>query len=122
DLEIGIAGQFFTQSFSAAPNQATTFTWVGKDVYGRTVQGAQSASVRIGYTYDGVYQQTPRFGSSGNGIPITGIPTRREVTLWQPYLQAVGGFDFLPLGLGAWSLNVHHVYDVNGKVLYLGNG
>jgi PKD repeat protein len=122
DLEITVWGQTFTQSFPPAANQTTTFTWDHKDAYGRTVQGSQPATVSIGYVYDGVYQQTLRFGYSGNGIPVTGNRTRREVTLLRVTTLRIGSFDFRAVGLGAWSLNVHHSYDVIGKVLYLGDG
>src|SRR4029079_18065771 len=41
DLEVIVAGQRVTQSFAAAPNQTTTFTWNGQDMYGRPLQGQQ---------------------------------------------------------------------------------
>lgn len=123
ELEISVAGRLRTfDPFSNAANQTTPFTWDHKDAYGRLVQGAQLATVRIGYTYDGgAYQQTSRFGYDGNGIPITGIRTLQQVTLWKTQHLYVGAPDFRTLGLGAWSLNVHHMYDVNHKVLYLGD-
>jgi len=39
ELQVLIAGEMFTQSFTATANQTATFTWDGKDAYGRTVQG-----------------------------------------------------------------------------------
>jgi hypothetical protein len=45
DLQVLVAGQKFVQSFPAAPNQRTTFTWDGKDAYHRTVQGEQPVTV-----------------------------------------------------------------------------
>ena len=60
DLEISIAGRTLTQSFSPAGGQFTTFTWDGQDGYGRTITGSQAATVRIGYVYDGVYQEPQR--------------------------------------------------------------
>jgi hypothetical protein len=56
-VEITIAGRLFTQTFPAAPNQRTTFTWDGHDVYGRDVNGGAVATVRIGYVYGAVYQE-----------------------------------------------------------------
>ena len=53
ELEIQIAGRLIRQSFPPSPNQKTTFTWDGKDVYGRTLQGSQAVTVRTGYTYNG---------------------------------------------------------------------
>jgi len=122
DLEVRVAGRLFTQTFPPNPNQSTTFAWDGLDAYGRMVQGQYPATVRIGYVYDGVYQVTDRFGYNGNGIPITGSKTRREVTLWQIDTVMIGVWDARGQGLGGWTLSVHHAYDPMGKVLYLGNG
>lgn len=122
DLELTVAGQRFTQSFAATPNQSYDFTWNGLDAYGRMVQGQRPVQVRIGYVYDGVYQQTARFGYNGNGIAISGDRTRREVTLWRDWQGTVGGWDARSQGLGGWNLNVHHAYDPVGKVLYMGDG
>ncbi|MGH8474248.1 MAG: RHS repeat-associated core domain-containing protein [Methylococcales bacterium] len=122
ELEIMIAGQMFTQSFSNAANQSTSFPWDGKDAYGRTLQGQQVVTVRIGYVYDGVYQQTDRFGYNGNGLQISGSRTRREVTIWQENRTGMGPWDARGQGLGGWNLSVHHAYDPIAKVLYLGTG
>jgi RHS repeat-associated protein len=122
-LQIRVAGQFYSLAYPPTTNQTTTFTWDGKDAYGREVQGAWLAVVRVGYTYKGVYQQTSRFGYHGNGIAISGFIGSRDLTLWGPQQSfSLGAFDFRAVGLGAWSLNVHHVYDVYAKVLYLGSG
>src|SRR5262249_53068396 len=122
ELEVSVAGRMFTQTFSNAANQATTFTWDGLDAYGRAVQGSQRAGVRVGYVYDGVYQVTNQFGYNGNGQEITGNFTRREVTLWQASVATVGTWDARGTGLGAWTLSVHHAYDPNAQILYLGTG
>lgn len=122
DLSISVAGRVFEQSFPAQINQTTTFTWDGMDAYGRTVQGRQLATVEVGYTYDGVYQRTERFGYNGNGTPITGSLTRREITLPRIYRAYVGSYDDQALGLGGWTLDVHHFYNPLERVLYEGNG
>jgi RHS repeat-associated protein/uncharacterized repeat protein (TIGR01451 family) len=122
ELEVAVAGRLFTQSFSNAANQTTTFTWDGIDAYGRTLQGGQQVGVRIGYVYDGVYGVTNQFGYYGNGQEITGSETRREVTLWQQSIATVGVWDARGSGLGAWTLSVHHTYDPNAQILYLGTG
>jgi len=36
ELELQIAGRLIRQNFPPTPNQRTTFTWDGKDAYGRT--------------------------------------------------------------------------------------
>ena len=58
-----------------APNQTYSFTWDGKDAYGRIVQGRQPVNVRIGYEYPAVYDApkplNSSFGSSADAITIT---------------------------------------------------
>ncbi len=122
DLEVRVAGRLFTQAFPPTPNQRTTVTWDGLDVYGRRVQGQSPATVRIGYVYNGVYQQTSRFGYWGNGIPITGSMARQEVALWRSDTILIGGWGAPGQGLGGWTLSAHHAYDPVGRVLYLGDG
>ena len=119
---MAVAGRTFTQSFPAQTNQTTTFTWDGLDAYGRPVQGKQTTNIDIGYVYDGVYQQTPRFGYNGNGIPVSGDLARGEITLSQKFVRELGVFDDRMLALGGWSLDVHHFYDPTDHVLYEGNG
>jgi RHS repeat-associated protein len=127
EWQVEIAGQSFTQHFDLPSdpeerkNMSHTFRWDGRDAFGRTLQGAHPARVGIGYIYDGSYQRTTRFGYNGNGT-ITGSLTRREVTLWSYHTVLVGGWDARGAGLGGWTLDVHHVYDPNAKVLYLGDG
>ena len=125
DLEILVAGREFTESFPADPGRSYTFIWDGLDAYGRALQGSQPATVRIGYLYDAVYYEPAEFERSfggSSGIPMTENRAREEVTLWQEYKVTVGGFDARALGLGAWSLDVHHAYDPVGRVLHLGDG
>ena len=122
DVEVLVAGQRLTKQFPAKPNQDYVFLWDGRDAYGREVQGQRTATVRVGYVYDGVYQQTNRFGYSGNGVVITGSRTRQDVTLWQEYKQTLGYWDARSQGFGGWTLGELHAYDPAGKTLYLGDG
>jgi RHS repeat-associated protein len=122
ELEIDVAGQHFAQTFPAAPDQRVTFVWDGLDGYGRPLQSAQPIAVRVGYTYQGAYQQIQRFGYMGNGIPISGSRTRQEVTLWQAWQSTIGPWDARLQNFGAWSLNIHHAYDPVSQVLHLGDG
>ncbi|HET9531618.1 MAG TPA: RHS repeat-associated core domain-containing protein [Blastocatellia bacterium] len=122
DLEVTVAGRRFTQSLPPAPNQTLNFTWDSKDAYGRTVQGEQPILLTILYVYDGVYQQTLRFGYNGNGIPITGDRARREVFFPQDIRATIGVLEARGQGLGGWSLSEHYAYDPIGKTLYAGSG
>ncbi len=125
DLEIKVAGQLITQTFSASPNQQYTFTWNGQDAYGRTVYGKQPVIARVGYVYDAVYMTPAQLDQSFailSGVPITGIRARQEITLWQEMHLTVGTLDARGVGLGGWTFDVHHLYDPRETTLYLGNG
>jgi RHS repeat-associated protein len=128
ELEIAVAGQGFAQSFPPAPGQAASFTWNGQDVYGRTVQGAQTITTRVGYVYDAVYQSPAQAArsfaavSERPGVAVTGGRTRQELTVWQQNLTTIGAWDARAFGLGGWGLNVHHAYDPAARVLHLGDG
>jgi len=124
NLEVFVAGRSILYSFPAAPNQSQTFTWDGKDAYGRILQGNQPVDVRIGYAYRAVYlnpaQIGQAFGAFGNSL--TGNRARQEVIIWQEWKDKIGSWDAPSQGLGGWSLNVHHAYDTSGSVLYMGDG
>ena len=122
ELEVNVAGRTFLQDFPAATDQSTTFEWDRLDAYGRHVLGRQAAKIRIGYVYDGTYMQTARFGYNGNGIPITADRTRKEVTFSTNYTTRIGDLDIRRQSIGGWTLDVHHFYDPNDRVLYLGDG
>jgi RHS repeat-associated protein len=126
-LEVTVAGQRFRRGFSGAPNQTFTFTWDGQDAYGRSVQGTQVATVRIGYVYGAVYLGIGAFESSfgalsSSGTALTVNLARQDVTYWQQYEAQLSKRDVLQEGLGGWLLDVHHTYDPVGRVLHLGDG
>lgn len=125
-LEIVWMGKRFTMDFTEpGPHSWYKFLVDQKDAYGRQIQGGQMAGIKIGYTYDGVYQEPSAvpnsFGQPG-GVPISVEPSREEVTLWQSFNVPVGSWDAQPLGLGGWTLDVHQTYDPVTNTLYLGDG
>jgi RHS repeat-associated protein len=122
EMTVSIAGQMHSFSFPAQANQITSFTWDGKDAYGRDVQGQQEITIDIGNVYDGVYQNIGNFGYNGNGVPITASATRQEVTLHRRQRLLLGTYSTQPQALGGWTLSEHHAYDPVGKKLYEGNG
>ncbi len=142
DLQIQVAGRAFSYSTSPATNLTYTFHWDGLDAYGRALPGRQPAAVDICYWYRTYYQTTRRFGYAGAGLPITvdGQPVVSRFANWlngicsacpnwfffvgfvQHFDATVGAFDARGMGLGAWTLDVQHVYDPGGKILYLGDG
>ena len=121
ELTVRIAGQVHEFTFPAQTNQITSFTWDGKDVYGRDVQGQQEVMIDISNVYDGTYQNVANFGYNGNGVPIT-VNTRQEIMLHRRQRLMLGTFAVPPQSLGGWTLSEHHVYDPVGQKLYEGNG
>ena len=124
-LEVSITGRKFTQSFPAQTNSVFSYVWDEKDGYGRYVKGQQNATVKIGYVYDAVYYEASSdfdksFAQFGTGTPIFGNSSSLEITIWQT--QQVMIRSSIDSSLGGWSLNIHHTYDPNGRVLYLGDG
>ncbi|HYQ00521.1 MAG TPA: RHS repeat-associated core domain-containing protein [Polyangiaceae bacterium] len=125
-LEIYVAGNKFTPTIpipaaSALP-YVYDFSWNGLDASGRRLYGSQKVSTRVGYTFDGAYQRTPKFGYNGNGTAITANTSRFEATLWQTWTGTLDRFDAQEKGLGGWELDVHHSYDPLTGTVHLGNG
>jgi RHS repeat-associated protein len=124
DLIVEVAGTTFFKRFSpVSPNMSYTFVWDGRDAYGRTLQGPQTARIRIGYAYPAYYGdplQLQQFLSSGPGpstqgsfaVPAncyfnglfcgwteteTGLPTIffrfQTATLWDEQRASIGTLD-----------------------------
>ncbi|MGC9967116.1 MAG: PKD domain-containing protein, partial [Syntrophobacteraceae bacterium] len=130
-LIVSVAGRQIQSSFPPSPNQTTVFTWDGLDAYGRTLQGAQTVTIQIGYVYQAVYCKSngnaARSFGSVSGIPITSttgahIYARTELTLWENLFETVRPWNAKGQKLGGWTLHVHHFYDALGQKLYLGDG
>jgi RHS repeat-associated protein len=130
-LQIDIAGQHIDRSFGPSSGQTYTYQWDGTDAYGRLVQGSQAVHVAIGYVYENtplapsdspnMVQYDQEFGHySWYGVPAT--TNGRQNTLWYNWDGSLGHFDESVVGLGAWSLSPHHVYDPIANKLYLGDG
>ena len=122
-LDITVAGRLYEYEFERESDLRYFFDeWDGYDSYGRLTQGAVPVEVRIGFMYQGSYQQTGAFGYNGNGVEITGDPARNEVTLWSTWRTTMGIMEAGAAGLGGWSISPHHAYDINGETVYLGDG
>ena len=122
DLFVKIAGRGIVQTFPAQTNQRTTFTWDGKDAYGRQVQGAQPITATVCFVYPVRYVRTGRWASPSSGQAVIALRQGQEGGLCQVTKTTVTTWDARAQGLGGWSLSPHHVYDPTGQVLYLGNG
>jgi hypothetical protein len=138
DVKITIAGREFEDTFPAAPNQSMTFTWDGKDAYGRLLQGATPVTVVIKYIYPTSYAIPPdvtrSFGltcadaADTGGVQSCIIPEtaltdgRQESGREQRWNGTLGMQRAVAQGLSGWTLDIHHSYDPLGQVLHLGNG
>ena len=129
-LEVTVVGRTETLKFPPEPNQEYTYLWDGKDAYGRLAYGRQMLTIRIGYIYPRYYQVVARFGYNGGGN-ITGNSAAADITLWQTHSNVrwqarvpvtVNNWDVRGQSLGGWELDIHHTYDLVGRVLYLGSG
>jgi RHS repeat-associated protein len=123
NADVQIAGQRYRQPFTPGPNQVTTFTWDGRDVYGREINGAQPARVSVSYTYEEEFAvpaaSIRTFAQAG--VAPSGVPGRVEVSLRQESQVSLGR----PRpagGLAGWSIDVHHRYDPESGVVYRGDG
>ncbi len=125
DLDVTVAGRDFLQTFPATTNLSAPFTWDGLDAYGRQLQGAHIATIKIGYVYNGVYGRTPHFAYPSGGATFgLGVSAgRSQVTFTKTYSTSVGAWDArAQAGLGGWTLSDHNAYDPVARILYLGDG
>ena len=129
-VEMNVAGRRLATEFTAAELAAglrAELVWDGKDVFGRSLNGAQPAIVSVIYRYPGRFG----FGPSGRsfGLPAVEEPpffisARRPVELTTQTRLTVdaGGVDASGVGLGGWVLDAHHAYDPVSGVLERGDG
>jgi RHS repeat-associated protein len=122
EVEAEVAGRRLTDQVAAAPNARYRFSWDGKDAFGRTVQGTQPLTFRIGYVYDGDYASTQTFAEPTDGTHLDGDRARAEFTFWRDYDVNVGSWDARAAGLGGWTFAFHHTYDPVSQTVYLGDG
>ena len=126
-LYIDVAGQRIRKDFAPAPKLTYTYTWDGRDGYGREVQGEQPVRISIGYYYD-LCNAPAAPGNRSFGLPTVEPPITgttfgvcRDLILWQYQRSAVvGNWDSRVQQLGGWTLNAHHAYDLRSKVLHMG--
>lgn len=124
-LKISIAGQNYTYYFTPSTNLNYGFTWDGSDIYGRSLVGTMTATIRIGYEYRAFYALPPTFAASfgfpsGTLIPGNIIAPQPSI-LWQEHRVPLVNTS-RSNGLGWWSVSEYHSYDPVGQILHLGNG
>ena len=89
------------------------------------VQGSVPMIVGVGYVYDGEYEANDRWGEAiADDVTATEneVGTRQQIGLWNEWTTYIGGMDPRGLGLGGWSLDIHHTYDPNSQTLFSGDG
>jgi RHS repeat-associated protein len=128
-LKIRVAGRSYEYHYPASSNLDHEFIWDGLDAYGREVYGSQNVAISIGHKYGVVRYRTPAeaeraFSKAGGaGMTVNNARTlAAEVIFWQNHTTSLQYRHVAKHGLGAWSLNLHHVYDPGGKVLLSGDG
>ncbi|XP_051791182.1 LOW QUALITY PROTEIN: teneurin-1 [Erpetoichthys calabaricus] len=99
-LTAAIEGRLFQKWFPAAPNLAYTLAWNKTDVYGQKVSGLTEAIVSVGYEYE----ICPDF------------------ILWEKRTALLQGFEMDSSNLGGWSLDKHHILNLQSGILHKGNG
>ncbi len=137
NLDINVGGQHFHEEITYDTILANIeayagrkYPWDGNDAYGRTMQGAQPVSIGIGYAYEAQYYEVQSefeqsFASARGGtqiIPPINPDSNPLIALMQNWRGTLGTWDMLAHKIGGWSIDVHHAYSPNAKILYLGDG
>ncbi|XP_026066564.1 teneurin-1-like isoform X1 [Carassius auratus] len=99
-LSVAVQGRQLLKSFPAAPNLIYVFSWNKTDIYGQQVTGLVQAHVSVGYEYESCL----------------------DVVLWEKRVAQLQGFELMPSNLGGWTLNHHHVLNLESGILHKGNG
>lgn len=125
-LEVDVAGQTFSQDITSfQPNLTETYTWDGKDAYGRTLTSVQNAAVHLRQYVNSFYQiptggGTFSFGQLGSGTPTT--VTARSNNEIEVVFTVPIGTQSAKDEIAGWPINVHHFFDPQTKTLYFGDG
>ncbi|MBN3270945.1 TEN1 protein, partial [Polyodon spathula] len=99
-LTAAIEGRLLQRWFPATPNLAFTFAWNKTDIYGQKVSGLTEAIVSVGYEYEAC----PDF------------------IVWEKRTALLQGFEMDASNLGGWSLDKHHILNLQSGILHKGNG
>ncbi|MCC7542927.1 MAG: hypothetical protein IT379_42315 [Deltaproteobacteria bacterium] len=131
ELTVQVAGRRFDarvpgSGFSApgpfAPSiPRVTWTWDGRDSFGRQVQGLQTVEIAIDYVYDGRFTVPRRFGDMEPGAVVVGVGAP-EPPVTQRLRASLGTWDAQALGLGGWTASPVHLYNPVGREILLGTG
>ncbi|CAL8354637.1 unnamed protein product [Merluccius merluccius] len=93
-LMVAVMGRQFQKSFPAFPDLSYTFIWDKTDAYDQKVYGLAEAMVSVGYEYESCL----------------------DVVLWERRTAVLQGYELDASNIGGWTLDKHHVLDVqNGN-------
>uniref|UniRef100_A0A8B9K676 Teneurin transmembrane protein 1 n=1 Tax=Astyanax mexicanus TaxID=7994 RepID=A0A8B9K676_ASTMX len=95
-----IEGRQYQKWYPAVPGLVYVLAWNKTDIYGQEVWGLTEATVSVGYEYE----SCPDF------------------VLWERRSALIQGFEMMGSNLGGWTLDKHHVLNVQSGILHKGNG
>ncbi|WP_114325998.1 RHS repeat-associated core domain-containing protein [Candidatus Colwellia aromaticivorans] len=126
DVNIIIAGKYYSKRFLSQANLTYKFEWDGLDLYEREANGLQKAFISINYVYGAVYYKSASelnqsFASVGDASQIIGNRSSSTVILKRNWVEFLGSYLNKPQGLGAWRLSPHHVLYPDNGMLFKGN-
>ncbi|XP_005995616.1 teneurin-1 [Latimeria chalumnae] len=99
-LTVAIEGRLLQKWFPADLNLVYIFAWNKTDIYGQKVLGLTEAIVSVGYEYK----------------------TCPDFILWEKRTANLQGFERDASNVGGWSLNKHHILNVQSGILHKGDG
>ncbi|XP_056229065.1 teneurin-3 isoform X3 [Seriola aureovittata] len=99
-LMVAVVGRLFQKWFPAQPNLSYTFIWDKTDAYGQRVYGLSEAVVSVGFEYESCL----------------------DLILWEKRTAILQGYELDASNMGGWTLDKHHILDVQNGILYKGNG
>uniref|UniRef100_A0A672SRP6 Teneurin transmembrane protein 3 n=1 Tax=Sinocyclocheilus grahami TaxID=75366 RepID=A0A672SRP6_SINGR len=99
-LMVAVVGRLFQKWFPAEPNLSYTFIWDKTDAYNQRVYGLSEAVVSVGFEYESCL----------------------DLILWEKRTAILQGYELDASSMGGWTLDKHHILDVQNGILYKGNG
>uniref|UniRef100_A0A8C2K539 Teneurin-3 n=1 Tax=Cyprinus carpio TaxID=7962 RepID=A0A8C2K539_CYPCA len=99
-LMVAVVGRLFQKWFPAEPNLSYTFIWDKTDAYNQRVYGLSEAVVSVGFEYESCL----------------------DLILWEKRTAILQGYELDASNMGGWTLDTHHILDVQNGILYKGNG
>uniref|UniRef100_A0AAY4CU76 Teneurin-1 n=1 Tax=Denticeps clupeoides TaxID=299321 RepID=A0AAY4CU76_9TELE len=99
-VSASIEGRLYQKWYPATPGLVYVLSWNKTDIYGQEVWGLTTAVVSVGYEYE----SCPDF------------------ILWERRTALIQGFEMMGSNLGGWSLDKHHVLNLQSGIVHKGNG